>query len=132
MKVLNNNLAAKVESESKNVLHENFGFNYLLNMIDIYGKPVNFSVGKKREKVTTVIGGVLTVIFVLCVLSYMVAETVKMHALKTFFYSSDFTYPVKEIYERGDRISMADYKDSFNLIIGTTNDTIDWFDNPYI
>ena len=27
---------------------------------------------------------------------------------------------------------MADFNDSFNMIIGTSNDTIDWFNNPYI
>ena len=27
---------------------------------------------------------------------------------------------------------MKDFDDTFNLIIGTTDSTIEWFDNPYI
>ena len=27
---------------------------------------------------------------------------------------------------------MGDFSDSFNLIIGTTDSDLDWFDNPYI
>jgi len=29
-------------------------------------------------------------------------------------------------------IIMSDFEDSFNLMIGTTNKEIDWFDNPYM
>ena len=27
---------------------------------------------------------------------------------------------------------MSDFDDSFNIIIGTKNEELDWFDNPYI
>ena len=55
-----------------------------------------------------------------------------MYKLQTEYFESDYAYPIKEKYDQGGRISLADYQDSFNMIIGTTNNTMDWFDNPYI
>ena len=65
----------------------------------------------------------MSIIFFVCVFTYTCAEIVNMQSLKTSFYVSDFAFPIEELYNKGDRISLEkDFKDSFNFIIGTTND----------
>ena len=70
-----------MEAEKANPLNVNFGIRYILNSIDIYGRPVTFYVGKNKKTVTNVFGGIMTVIFILLVISYFLAEFVKMHSL---------------------------------------------------
>ena len=35
-------------------------------------------------------------------------------------------------FTKRDPFVLGDYQDTFNLIVGTKNVEIDWFDNPYI
>ena len=61
-------------------------------MIDIYGKPVTFTIGRDKNVVTTVFGGLMTILFVCCVTMYLSAEVINMFSIITRFYTSDFTY----------------------------------------
>ena len=132
-KMLTEKIKSQVDNEKMNPLHLNFGLKYILNAIDIYGREVNFRVGKNKKTVTNVFGGFMTIVFFVMVLTFGLAEIVQMYTLQSQkFIVSDYTFPIKEKYENGGSISLGDYKDSFNMIIGTTNSTINWFDNQYI
>ena len=69
-------MSAKVEAEKSNPLYQGFDIRSVLNSIDIYGKQVNFTLGKDVKTVTNVFGGVMTILFIIAVLSDIIHEAV--------------------------------------------------------
>jgi hypothetical protein len=98
-------------------------------MCDMYAVPINFTVDKDQKKITNTFGGIVTIIFVLATAFYMTHSLTRMYDMDrtTFIVSSNWYEGSPE-----NPFNLANYPDSFNMILGTKNTSIDWFDNPYI
>lgn len=78
---------------------------------------------------STVIGGCATVILVILLLIFGIGQ------LKIMYNMEKTNFQVSERFINLDSFrnnSMGrHYSDSFNFLIGTSNETIDWYDNSY-
>ena len=95
----------------------------------MYAVPINFTVDQNQKKITNTFGGIVTIIFGLATAFYMSHSLVRMYDMDrtTFIVSSNWSEASSE-----NPYNLSNYTDSFNMIIGTKNTSIDWFDNPYI
>ena len=100
-----------------------------LNKIDIFGKPINMNFDGKKSHITTVCGGVMTVLLVLTAIGFSIIQLIKIITHdETHFTSSIFMNDLDEIAKK----TFDEFDDSFNFMIDIRNETFDWFNNPYI
>ena len=100
----------------------------MLNGIDLYGKKVELNIDGKNKTITSSFGGIVTIIFILVTMGYSGGEFYKMiWRVDPEFVVSDGQIDPVEIENK----TMMDFDDSFNMIVGITNKTVDWFNNPY-
>ena len=98
-------------------------------MCDIYSFDINFKVDKNAEKINNSFGGIMSIIFICLTMSYLSQQVVIMYqmAQTSFQKSSSWREATKQ-----DPIVLGKFNDTFNMLVGISNKTFNWFDNPYI
>ena len=101
----------------------------LLNNIDMYGRCIHLNFSEQHSDITTSFGGLMTMLMVIVFINYSALNLNMMMKMNSTSYSvNDYQIDLKEL----DNVSMDNYRDSFNMFFGTTNEQLDWFDNPYV
>ena len=116
--------------------------NKCLKSFDIYGKKVDLSLNGTHYLINTNFGGIISLLFITLSFSYVFQQFEIMIVMggSAQFTVSDQIINInaknKNENEKSDtdfgELIMSDYQDTFNFIVGTTNETIDLLDNPYV
>ena len=105
-------------------------FENKLKGIDVFGEPITLSFNGDYSNITTIAGGICTIVVAVVTGVYLWQQvTILLENKKGVAYSvSDFFTDEETM----GNINLGEYDDSFNMIIGTTNKELNFFDNPYI
>lgn len=104
----------------------------------MFGHNIILSLNKNKRQIQTGFGGCMTILFVVTSLVYITQQvTTLFDGSQTEFLVmdqvNDIVPPDGDPKKKEDyTINMGDFSDSFNLILGTTDLSIDLFDNEYI
>ena len=101
----------------------------ILGYIDIYSVAINFTVDPDKERVTNAFGGFMSLIFLLSCMGYVGAELTTMYRMEntSFFISNQ-----RKNSTRDKPIELGKFDDTFNLIIGSSDKSSDFFNNTHI
>ena len=101
----------------------------VLNKLDIFGRSIRLNYDGIHETVTTSFGGILTILFFGSAIAYITLETFIMVTYGDTYYTvSDSETDIQNFkYD-----SLEKFGHSFNMIIGSSNTTLDMLNNPYV
>ena len=98
-------------------------------MCDMFAVPINFKVDRDQTEITNTFGGIVTIFYFIAIASYIIYQLISMYRFdQTTFLSSTNWFESS----KNEPVILSEFNDSFSMIIGTKNDTLDWFNNPYI
>ena len=100
-----------------------------MNELDEYATPIQLNFDGKMEKITSAFGGLMSINYYIAFTLYCILQIVIMHN------KSDVDFEEGEMIMSQNQFhgkTLAEYNDTFNMIIGTVNVDIDLLNNGFI
>ena len=92
----------------------------MLNSIDVYGKEISFTIDRTKGKITSQIGGIMTIFLVAITSSFLCTQIIQMFNMERVHF--DFGNKLFRSKNMLPNITLENLEDSFELVVGISDD----------